>query len=68
MQTNAQPCRVYMHPAAGNSHIAIAAMQAITGRIAARRAGTPSNTIYLLTPEEAARYRNNKGAPQGGAA
>ncbi len=61
MQTNAQPCRVYMHPAAGNSHIAIAAMQATTGRIAARRAGSSSRTIHLLTPEEAARYRRAGG-------
>lgn len=68
MQTNDQPCRVYMHPAAGNSHIAIQAMQAVTGRIAARRAGSPSRTIYLLTPEEAARYRNDQRASQGGAA
>lgn len=61
MQTNAQPCRVYMHPAAGNSHIAIQAMQHVTGRIAARLAGTKSRTIYLLTPEEAARYRRPGG-------
>ncbi|AZM96094.1 hypothetical protein [Vreelandella venusta] len=65
MQTNAQPCRVIMHPAAGNSHIAIAAMQATTGRIAARLTGKKSRTIYLLTPQEAARYQR---APQGGAA
>ncbi|WP_339935183.1 hypothetical protein [Vreelandella glaciei] len=65
MQTNAQPCRVYMHPAAGNSHIAIQAMQHVTGRVAARLAGKKSRTIYLLTPEEAARYQR---APQGGAA
>jgi hypothetical protein len=57
-----------MHPAAGNSHIAIQAMQAVTGRIAARRVGSPSRTIYLLTPEEAARYRNSQRASQGGAA
>lgn len=62
MPTNAKSCRVYMHPAAGNSHIAIAAMQATTGRIAARRAGSPSRTIHLLTPEEAARYRRQGGA------
>lgn len=62
MQTNAQPCRVYMHPAAGNSHIAIAAMQHVTGRVAARLAGNKSRTIYLLTPEEAARYRRDGGA------
>lgn len=62
MQTNAQPCRVYMHPAAGNSHIAIQAMQAVTGRIAARRADSPSRTIYLLTPSEAAQYRRQGGA------
>lgn len=63
MQTNhTQPCRVYMHPAVGNSHIAIAAMQATTGRIAARRAGSPSRTIHLLTPEEAVRYRRQGGA------
>jgi hypothetical protein len=62
MQTNAQPCRVIMHPAAGNSHIAIAAMQATTGRIAARLSGSKSRTIYLLTPQEAARYRRPGGA------
>ncbi|WP_447956531.1 hypothetical protein [Vreelandella sp. EE7] len=61
MHTNAQPCRVLMHPAAGNSHIAIAAMQATTGRIAARRTGSTSHTIYLLTPEEAARYQRMQG-------
>lgn len=65
MQTNAQPCRVIMHPAAGNSHITIAAMQHVTGRVAARLAGKQSRTIYLLTPQEAARYQR---APQGGAA
>lgn len=65
MHTNAKSCRVIMHPAAGNSHIAIAAMQAITGRVAARVVGSKSRTIYLLTPEEAARYQR---APQGGAA
>lgn len=62
MQTNAHPCRVYMHPAAGNSQIAIQAMQHVTGRVAARLAGTKSRTIYLLTPEEAARYRRPGGA------
>ncbi len=62
MQTNAQPCRVIMHPAAGNSQIAIAAMQHVTGRVAARRAGSLSRTIYLLTREEAARYRRAGGA------
>ncbi|MGY4876481.1 hypothetical protein ACLUEY_01190 [Vreelandella aquamarina] len=61
MQTNAQPCRVIMHPAAGNSHIAIQVMQGITGRVAARRTGSKSRTIYLLTPQEAARYRRNGG-------
>lgn len=65
MHTNAQPCRVIMHPAVGNSHIAIQAMQHVTGRIAARVAGSKSRTIYLLSPEEAARYQR---APQGGAA
>lgn len=54
-----------MHPAAGNSHIAIQAMQHVTGRVAARLAGNKSRTIYLLTPEEAARCQR---APQGGAA
>ena len=34
MQANAQPCRVYMHPTVGNSHITIAAMHATTVRIA----------------------------------
>ncbi|NDL70529.1 hypothetical protein [Vreelandella alkaliphila] len=62
MQTNAQPCQVIMHPAAGNSHIAIAAMQHVTGRVAARLTGKKSHTIYLLTPEEAARYRRQGGA------
>lgn len=62
MQTNAQPCRVVMHPAAGNSHIAIQAMQHVTGRVAARLAGNKSRIIYLLTPEEAARYRRQGGA------
>lgn len=62
MQTNAQPCRVIMHPAAGNSQIAIQVMQGITGRIAARRTGSKSRTIYLLTPQEAARYRCKGGA------
>lgn len=61
MHTNAQPCRVFMHPAAGNSPIAIAAMQAVTGRIAARRTGSRSRTIYLLTPSEAARYQRTQG-------
>ncbi|WP_414128546.1 hypothetical protein [Vreelandella titanicae] len=51
-----------MHPAAGNSHIAIQAMQHVTGRVAARLAGNQSRTIYLLTPEEAARYRRQGGA------
>lgn len=68
MPTNAKSCRVYMHPAAGNSHIAIAAIQATTGRIAARRSGSTSRTIHLLTPEDAARYRKDQRAPQGGAA
>jgi hypothetical protein len=68
MQTNAHSCRVILHPAAGNSHIAIQAMQHVTGRVAARLIGSKSRTIYLLTPEEAARYRNHQRAPQGGAA
>ncbi|WP_083004852.1 hypothetical protein [Halomonas sp. GT] len=62
MQTHAPTCRVIMHPAAGNSHIAIAAMQHVTGRVAARIASKKSRTIYLLTPEEAARLRRQGGA------
>lgn len=62
MLTNAQSCRVIMHPAAGTSPIAIQVMQQITGRVAARRAGSQSGIIYLLTPQEAEPYRRQGGA------
>lgn len=59
MHTNSLSCRVYMHPAVGNSPRAVAAMTNATGRLAVRRVG--GKVIYLITPDEANVYLRNGG-------
>ncbi|MGJ8522269.1 hypothetical protein R84981_000954 [Carnimonas sp. R-84981] len=59
MHTNTPSCRVYMHPAAGNSPKAVAAMTAATGRIAVRRKG--GTIIHLISPADANRYLRDGG-------